>query len=73
MQTALKRLGPQEAYDRVFRLRRAMHVREPRAHDGRHDTNSLQLSMTHQLLPKEEWTKPEEVSLSLPVERGHGR
>ncbi|KAF1921944.1 ubiquinol-cytochrome C reductase complex 14kD subunit-domain-containing protein [Ampelomyces quisqualis] len=43
VQTALKRLQPQAAYDRVFRLRRAM-----------------QLSMAHQLLPKEEWTKPEE-------------
>ncbi|KAF2848903.1 ubiquinol-cytochrome c reductase complex 14 kDa protein-like protein [Plenodomus tracheiphilus IPT5] len=43
VQIALKRLGPQEAYDRVFRLRRAM-----------------QLSMSHQLLPKEEWTKPAE-------------
>ncbi|KZM25121.1 mitochondrial electron transport, ubiquinol to cytochrome c [Ascochyta rabiei] len=41
--TALKRLRPQEAYDRVFRLRRA-----------------FQLSMSHQLLPKEEWTKVEE-------------
>lgn len=27
MQTALKRLRPQEAYDRVFRLRRAFQVR----------------------------------------------
>ncbi|KAF1940164.1 hypothetical protein EJ02DRAFT_435769 [Clathrospora elynae] len=43
VQTALKRLRPQEAYDRVFRLRRA-----------------VQLSMSHQLLPKEEWVKPEE-------------
>ncbi|KAG9190749.1 hypothetical protein G6011_08837 [Alternaria panax] len=43
VQTALKRLRPQEAYDRVFRLRRA-----------------FQLSMSHQLLPKEEWTKPED-------------
>ncbi|EAT87714.1 cytochrome b-c1 complex subunit 7 [Parastagonospora nodorum] len=43
VQTALKRLQPQDAYNRVFRLRRAM-----------------QLSMTHQLLPKEEWTKAEE-------------
>ncbi|KAL5120529.1 Cytochrome b-c1 complex subunit 7 [Pleosporales sp. CAS-2024a] len=43
VQTALKRLQPQEAYDRVFRLRRAM-----------------QLSMSHQLLPKEEWTKEED-------------
>ncbi|KAI5379791.1 hypothetical protein J4E82_001334 [Alternaria postmessia] len=43
VQTALKRLRPQEAYDRVFRLRRA-----------------FQLSMSHQLLPKEEWTKAED-------------
>ncbi|KAH9876088.1 hypothetical protein J1614_003967 [Plenodomus biglobosus] len=43
VQIALNRLGPQEAYDRVFRLRRA-----------------IQLSMSHQLLPKEEWTKPDE-------------
>ncbi|CAA9964343.1 hypothetical protein CFE70_006993 [Pyrenophora teres f. teres 0-1] len=43
VQNALKRLRPQDAYDRVFRLRRA-----------------FQLSMSHQLLPKEEWTKPEE-------------
>ncbi|KAL6707151.1 Cytochrome b-c1 complex subunit 7, mitochondrial [Coniothyrium glycines] len=43
VQTALKRLKPQEAYDRVFRLRRA-----------------FQLSMSHQLLPKDEWTKPED-------------
>ena len=28
----------------------------------------LQLSMTHQLLPKEQWIKPEEVSMPLPVE-----
>ncbi|RYP78378.1 hypothetical protein DL771_000563 [Monosporascus sp. 5C6A] len=40
---ALKRLPPQESYDRVFRIRRA-----------------FQASATHQLLPKEEWTKPEE-------------
>ncbi|CBX92217.1 hypothetical protein IAQ61_000395 [Plenodomus lingam] len=45
VQIALNRLGPQEAYDRVFRLRRA-----------------IQLSMSHQLLPKEEWTKPDEDS-----------
>ncbi len=43
VQLALKRLPPKEAYDRVFRLRRA-----------------FQLSVTHQLLPKEEWTKPED-------------
>ncbi|MCJ1361578.1 Cytochrome b-c1 complex subunit 7 [Acarospora aff. strigata] len=40
---ALKRLPPKEAYDRVFRMRRA-----------------FQCSMSHQLLPKEEQTKPEE-------------
>ncbi|KAJ8105282.1 hypothetical protein ONZ43_g7487 [Nemania bipapillata] len=41
--TALKRLPPQEAYDRVYRLRRA-----------------IQCSVTHKLLPKDQWTKPEE-------------
>ncbi|KAF1955521.1 14 kDa subunit of cytochrome bd ubiquinol oxidase [Byssothecium circinans] len=40
---ALKRLPPNEAYDRVFRLRRA-----------------FQCSTSHTLLPKNEWTKPEE-------------
>ncbi|KAI1306221.1 cytochrome b-c1 complex subunit 7 [Xylaria venustula] len=40
---ALKRLPPQEAYDRVYRLRRA-----------------TQCSVTHKLLPKDQWTKPEE-------------
>ncbi|PVI07859.1 14 kDa subunit of cytochrome bd ubiquinol oxidase [Periconia macrospinosa] len=40
---ALKRLPANEAYDRVFRLRRA-----------------LQHSMQHNLLPKNEWTKPED-------------
>ncbi|KXJ90795.1 cytochrome b-c1 complex subunit 7 [Microdochium bolleyi] len=40
---ALKRLPPQDSYDRVYRLRRA-----------------FQCSITHKLLPKEEWTKPEE-------------
>merc|ERR1712032_60041 len=43
VQLALKRLPPKEAYDRVFRLRRA-----------------FQCSVSHQLLPKAEWTKPEE-------------
>ncbi|KAF2209076.1 Cytochrome b-c1 complex subunit 7 [Cercospora zeina] len=42
-QLALKRLSPKEAYDRVFRMRRA-----------------FQCSLAHQLLPKEEWTKPED-------------
>ncbi|KAI1808092.1 putative ubiquinol--cytochrome-c reductase [Daldinia bambusicola] len=40
---ALKRLPPKEAYDRVYRLRRA-----------------FQASTVHKLLPKDEWTKPEE-------------
>ncbi|KAI0005622.1 14 kDa subunit of cytochrome bd ubiquinol oxidase [Xylariaceae sp. FL0662B] len=40
---ALKRLPPQESYDRVYRIRRA-----------------FQCSTTHKLLPKNEWTKPEE-------------
>ncbi|KIW05159.1 uncharacterized protein PV09_03710 [Verruconis gallopava] len=43
VQLALKRLPPKEAYDRVFRIRRA-----------------FQCSVSHQLLPKEEWTKPDE-------------
>ncbi|KAI0206924.1 cytochrome b-c1 complex subunit 7 [Astrocystis sublimbata] len=40
---ALSRLPPKEAYDRVYRLRRA-----------------VQCSVTHKLLPKDQWTKPEE-------------
>jgi len=40
---ALKRLPQKEAYDRVYRLRRA-----------------FQCSLAHQLLPKEQHTKPEE-------------
>ncbi|KAG9951305.1 hypothetical protein KCU81_g4991, partial [Aureobasidium melanogenum] len=40
---ALKRLPPKEAYDRVFRMRRA-----------------FQCSLSHQLLPKNEQTKPED-------------
>merc|ERR1711988_116245 len=40
VQQALKRLSPKEAYDRVFRMRRA-----------------FQCSLSHQLLPKTEWTK----------------
>ncbi|KAH8671052.1 cytochrome b-c1 complex subunit 7 [Xylariales sp. PMI_506] len=40
---ALKRLPPQEAYDRVYRIRRA-----------------FQCSVSHKLLPKNEWTKAEE-------------
>ncbi|KAH0563482.1 hypothetical protein GP486_001948 [Trichoglossum hirsutum] len=48
VELALKRLSPKEAYDRVFRLRRA-----------------FQCSLSHQLLPKEEQTKPEEDILYL--------
>ncbi|KAK7969625.1 hypothetical protein PG996_001934 [Apiospora saccharicola] len=40
---ALKRLPPQEAYDRVYRLRRA-----------------VQCSVGAKILPKDQWTKPEE-------------
>ncbi|KAI9678078.1 MAG: Cytochrome b-c1 complex subunit 7 [Caeruleum heppii] len=43
VQLALKRLSPKEAYDRVFRLRRA-----------------VQCSLAHQLLPKDQHTKPDE-------------
>ncbi|KAL8766456.1 MAG: hypothetical protein Q9209_006750 [Squamulea sp. 1 TL-2023] len=45
---ALKRLPPKEAYDRVFRLRRA-----------------FQCSLSHQLLPKDQQTKPEDDYLYL--------
>lgn len=67
VQTALKRLRPQEAYDRVFRLRRAFQVLLDRKYRqvGHQVANMLQLSMSHQLLPKEEWTKPEEVKSPL--------
>ncbi|KAI5801486.1 cytochrome b-c1 complex subunit 7 [Peziza echinospora] len=43
VQQALTRLPPKAAYDRVYRMRRAM-----------------QCSLSHQLLPAEEQTKPEE-------------
>ncbi|RDL38061.1 Cytochrome b-c1 complex subunit 7 [Venustampulla echinocandica] len=43
VQKALKRLSPQESYDRVYRIRRA-----------------IQLSLSHQILPKEQYTKDEE-------------
>ncbi|KAL8674271.1 MAG: hypothetical protein Q9168_001338 [Polycauliona sp. 1 TL-2023] len=45
---ALKRLPPKEAYDRVFRLRRA-----------------FQCSLSHQLLPKDQQTLPEDDYLYL--------
>ena len=62
VQLALKRLPPKEAYDRVFRLRRAFQVQPPlqwRAHYSL--TFPKQASLAHQLLPPEEQTKPEEV------------
>jgi len=43
VQLALKRLPPKIAYDRAFRIRRA-----------------VQCSVTHHLLPKEEWIKEHE-------------
>ena len=61
---ALKRLPPKEAYDRVFRMRRAFQVRSIRntPHRLTHIANTLlQCSISHQLLPKNEQTKPEDV------------
>ncbi|PSS27212.1 hypothetical protein M430DRAFT_130495 [Amorphotheca resinae ATCC 22711] len=49
---ALKRLPEKEAYDRVFRLRRAFQVGPTYA--------NISASLAHQLLPKEQHTKPEE-------------
>ncbi|KAL2269172.1 hypothetical protein VTJ83DRAFT_4018 [Remersonia thermophila] len=40
---ALSRLPPKEAYDRIYRIRRA-----------------TQLSLQQKILPRNEWTKPEE-------------
>merc|ERR1712002_234568 len=48
VETAISRLSPEDQYERIFRIRRA-----------------LDLSMKHQILPKEEWTKPEEDVLYL--------
>jgi hypothetical protein len=62
---ALKRLPPKEAYDRVFRMRRAFQVRQQDDNPCQSlqftDTGLLQCSISHQLLPKNEQTKPEEV------------
>lgn len=46
IQEALLRLSDKEAFDRTFRLRRA-----------------IQLNLNHDILPKSEQTKPEEVKL----------
>src|SRR5215469_5678920 len=58
---AIKRLPPKEAYDRVFRMRRAFQVRQFLSIIELPCTDTSQMSLSHQLLPKEEWTKPEEV------------
>ncbi|KAL5324375.1 hypothetical protein ACEPPN_008920 [Leptodophora sp. 'Broadleaf-Isolate-01'] len=50
---ALKRLPQKEAYDRVFRLRRAFQNQGDML-------IQLQASLAHQLLPKAQQTKPEE-------------
>lgn len=66
VQLALKRLPPREAYDRVFRIRRAFQVWKPMyAGHGMHLLNLVQLTMTHQILPEEEWTPVEEVRSSI--------
>jgi len=64
---ALKRLPPKEAYDRVFRMRRAFQVRQPSVTNWRPRPQAYleQCSLAHQLLPKAEQTKPEEVSIKL--------
>lgn len=70
MQLALKRLPPKEAYDRVFRIRRAFQVGVMRSVEnpiiyGRELQLTYcitpQASLSHQLLPPEQHTKPEEV------------
>lgn len=61
MQLALKRLPPKEAYDRVFRIRRAFQVRPCAQQRQAYTTDAMQLSLTHQILPESEWTKFEEV------------
>jgi hypothetical protein len=43
-QIALKRLSPKEAYERIYRIRRAQ-----------------QCSYQHKILPRDQWTKPEDV------------
>lgn len=58
---ALKRLPPKEAYDRVFRLRRAFQVRWQSSPQRLGHLTNPQCSLSHQLLPKDQQTKPEEV------------
>jgi ubiquinol-cytochrome c reductase subunit 7 len=63
---ALKRLPPKEAYDRVFRMRRAFQVCSLDIFVSIQVLTYEQCSLAHQLLPKSEQTKPEEVRCSLP-------
>ena len=83
---ALKRLPPKEAYDRVFRLRRAFQVymfppppftlfflfntdgirhkkqnKKKKKNANLEQINPTKCSLAHQLLPKDQQTKPEEV------------
>ena len=64
VQLALKRLPPKEAYDRVFRLRRAFQVCPQTTNFLCPNVliQLLQCSIAHQLLPASEQTPPEEVS-----------
>lgn len=68
VQKAIKRLPAKEAYDRVFRIRRAFQVRPipPSLAEEYNLTNhpQSQCSISHTLLPANEQIKPEEVSLS---------
>ena len=76
VQLALKRLSPKEAYDRVFRMRRAFQVYSITRRESQREVHGLmriQCSLTHQLLPKNEWTKAENVRLSFPVKKSRGR
>lgn len=61
---ALKRLPPKEAYDRVFRIRRAFQVLKPRPKLGDNQLINRQCSLSHQILPKDQQTKPEDASIS---------
>lgn len=67
MQLALKRLSPKEAYDRVFRMRRAFQVNTG-IYCGNGPNGWLtaaQCSLAHQLLPASEWTKPDQVCMTM--------
>ena len=63
---ALKRLPPKEAYDRVFRLRRAFQVRLQLQKSNTSKIlvdllKQVQCSLAHQLLPADQQTTPEDV------------